>query len=185
MVNGYFVWRRNEHFTLKAGALEHPWRKKEDETTGRWYFKNVDKKTTQWVDPRSHEHRPHDALETKGDDLPYGWDEAETEDGVTFYINHLTNTHHKEHPRVQLQKKKSQYARKEQESAEIAEKHLTVLKDLRSKRRRIQAMLVEVGCRVLSFTSPPSPPHTHRSPSVVTFTTSTIAAHLPPSWATS
>jgi len=55
---------------------------------------------------------------------------------------------------VQLQKKKAQYARKEQENAEVAEKHLTVLKDLRAKRRRIQQMLTEV-CHLLPCPSRP------------------------------
>jgi hypothetical protein len=34
-VNGYFIWQRNEHLTLKKGPIHRPWRKKLDEATGR------------------------------------------------------------------------------------------------------------------------------------------------------
>lgn len=30
------------------------------------------------------------AGETEGDELPYGWDEAETPDGEMYYIDHTT-----------------------------------------------------------------------------------------------
>lgn len=140
-VNGYFVWQRNEHLTIKVGALEKPWKKRVDEVTGRHFFKNTLTKTTTWVDPRSFQGRKHDALTTVGDELPYGWDEAETADGIVFYIDHTTNTHHKEHPRIELQKKQAQYAKKEQENAEAKNKHLETLKELRSKRTRVAAML--------------------------------------------
>merc|ERR1712127_1179942 len=102
IVNGYMVWAQNEHLELKVGPLERPWREKTDEATGRTYFKNTETKTTSWVDPRSHTARPHDPAECEGDQLPFGWDKAETETGVVFYINHLLNEHHKDHPRDQL-----------------------------------------------------------------------------------
>lgn len=62
-VNGYFIWQRNEHNTLRFGPVEKPWKKKVDKNTGRIYFKNVENKTTTWVDPRSREGRKHDPLE--------------------------------------------------------------------------------------------------------------------------
>lgn len=121
LVGGYFVWQRNEHLTLKRGKLPSPWRKKKDEATGRWYFKNTVTKTTTWVDPRTYETRKHDPLETVDDELPFGWDEAETAEGVHFYINHLDNTHHRDHPRIELEKKQRSYAKKQAESEEAAQ----------------------------------------------------------------
>ena len=35
---GYFIWQRNDHLTLKKGPLEHPWRKKVDEVSRTYLY---------------------------------------------------------------------------------------------------------------------------------------------------
>jgi hypothetical protein len=47
----------------------------------------------------------HLSSPAQDDELPYGWDEAEAEDGTTFYINHLDNTHHRSHPRDEIRER--------------------------------------------------------------------------------
>ncbi|EGD78782.1 myosin heavy chain [Salpingoeca rosetta] len=141
--NGFFVWERAEHLDLHVGPLPPPWKKKIDKRTNRHYFKNMESKVTTWVDPRSYEYRKHDPLETQGDELPYGWDEAETEDGVVFYINHLDGTHHPEHPRVTAQRKQEQIAKEQAEQKARADERRETLRVLRDKKRRLQGQLAE------------------------------------------
>jgi myosin-3 len=142
MVNGYMVFAQNEHLDLKVGPLERPWRKKLDEATGRHYFKNTETKTTSWVDPRTHTSRKHNPAECKDDELPFGWDKAQTESGQIFYINHLNNEHRKDHPRVELEQKKSKLAKLKanQEEAEAP-----VLKNINELKEKRTVLTVQVG----------------------------------------
>jgi myosin-3 len=141
-VNGYLIHMRNEHLTLKKGPLTSRYRKKLDANSGRFYFKDVDTKTTSWIDPRSKDTRKMDPLECVDDELPYGWDEAESEDGVKFYIDHTTNTHHKEHPRVAFQRRKNALDKDSAEKKAVADKKLAMINELRSKRRRLHTQMV-------------------------------------------
>lgn len=144
-VNGYFVWAANEHLDLKVGPLERPWRKKVDEATGRTYFKNTETKTTTWVDPRSHAARKHDPAECQGEELPFGWDKAETETGVVFYINHLLNEHHKEHPKEQLSNKQQKLEKLEAANVEKEAPILKVINELKEKRTLLTVQLGEAS----------------------------------------
>lgn len=92
MVGGYMVYQQNDNCELREGDLEAPWKEKFDEETGRKYFKNTEEKFTTWVDPRTHKVRPHDPSACEKGWLPFGWDKAETESGVVFFIDHLNNT---------------------------------------------------------------------------------------------
>lgn len=141
-VNGYFTWAANEHLELKVGPLERPWREKTDEATGRTYFKNTETKTTTWVDPRSHTARPHDPAECEGDALPFGWDKAETETGVVFYINHLLNEHHKDHPRDQLIAKQQ---KRDKLKAANVEKETPILATINELKEKRTLMTVQLG----------------------------------------
>lgn len=141
-IGGYFVWERDEFYDDRVGPLQHPWRKKIDEETGRTFFRNTLKKVTTWIDPRSIECedvRPHDPLECdveKGQ-LPFGWDKAQTANGDVFYINHLENTHCKDHPRQELEAKMQLRDELTKETElEIAQK-LQVVNDLKEKRALI------------------------------------------------
>jgi myosin-3 len=142
MVNGYFMWQQNDHLDLKVGVLERPWRKKLDETTGRYYFKNTETKKTTWVDPRTFEFRAHDPAATKGDELPFGWDKAETQEGVVFYVNHLLNEHHKDHPRDQLNHKKAKYAKL---SSNVEDAEAPVLKNINELKEKRTLLTVQLG----------------------------------------
>lgn len=142
VVNGYFIHMRNEHLTLKRGPLKPRYRKKLDVNSDRFYFKDIDLKTTSWIDPRSIETRKVDPLECVDDELPYGWDEAESEDGVKFYIDHVTNTHHKEHPRVAFQRRKNALDKEAAEQKIISDKKLEMINELRVKRRRLHTQMV-------------------------------------------
>lgn len=134
-VNGYFIWQRNEHLTLKKGALQRPWRKKLDEATGRFYYKNIETKTTTWVDPRTFDfdERPHNPSMCKGDQLPFGWDKAETESGTVFYIDHITNTHHRLHPREEVANKIQQRNALEAEAKDVIDTKVKLINDLKNK----------------------------------------------------
>jgi len=134
-VNGYFIWQRNEHLTLKKGPLQRPWRKKLDEATGRFYYKNIETRTTTWIDPRTFdfEERPHNPSLCKGDQLPFGWDKAETESGTVFYIDHITNTHHRLHPREEVANKIQQRNALEQEAKDDIEAKVSLINDLKKK----------------------------------------------------
>eukprot|EP00038_Savillea_parva_P014489 m.11130 g.11130 ORF g.11130 m.11130 type:complete len:1020 (+) comp2818_c0_seq1:31-3090(+) len=134
-INGYFIWQRNEHLTLKKGPLEKPWRKKKDEATGRFYFKNTETRTTTWVDPRSFDfdERPHNPSLCVGDQLPFGWDKAETESGTVFYIDHVTNTHHRLHPREDVAMKIQQRNALEAEAKAEIEEKVNLIVDLKKK----------------------------------------------------
>eukprot|EP00035_Acanthoeca_spectabilis_P019895 m.430125 g.430125 ORF g.430125 m.430125 type:complete len:1030 (-) comp17117_c0_seq1:1257-4346(-) len=132
---GYFVWMRNEHVTLKKGALERPWRKKVDPGTGRVYFKNTETRTTTWIDPRTFdfEDRPHNPTQCVGDQLPFGWDKAETDGGTVFYIDHVTNTHHRHHPKEEVANKIQQRAALEVELKAEMDNKLDLINDLKKK----------------------------------------------------
>lgn len=43
----------------------------------------------------------------QGDELPYGWDEAVSEDKRRFYINHIDNRHYLDHPRDALNRQQA------------------------------------------------------------------------------
>jgi myosin-3 len=142
-VGGYFVWMRNEHVALKKGALNKPWREKVDAGSGRVYFKNTDTRTTTWIDPRTFDfvERPHNPMECTGDQLPFGWDRAETESGTVFYIDHVTNTHHREHPKEEVGNKITQRAALEVELKEEMDSKLELIRDLSSKQELLLTQL--------------------------------------------
>jgi len=142
MVNGYFMWQQNDHLDLKVGPLERPWRKKLDETTGRYYYKNTETKKTTWVDPRTFEAREHDPALTQGEELPFGWDKAETQEGVVFFVNHLLNEHHKDHPRDQLNSKKAKYAKL---AANVEEAEAPVLQNINELKEKKTLLTVQLG----------------------------------------
>lgn len=144
-VNGYFIWERNEHLTLKKGALERPWRKKLDETTGRHYYKNTETKTTTWIDPRSYDfdERPHDPAACVGDQLPFGWDKAETNNGTVFYVDHINNTHHRQHPRDEVASKIAQRRKLEEDAEEETNRRLALINDLKTKRTLLTTQVAD------------------------------------------
>ena len=119
MVGGYMVYQQNDNCELREGDLEAPWKEKFDDETGRKYFKNTEDKFTTWVDPRTHKVRPHDPSACEKGWLPFGWDKAETESGVVFYIDHLNNTHHKDSPREILDQKQAAYEHHQQLRAKL------------------------------------------------------------------
>ena len=139
-VGGYFVWERDEFYEDRVGPLEHPWRAKVDPTTDRTFFRNTIKKTTTWIDPRSlncEDVRPHNPEKCLDDQLPFGWDRAETEGGDVFYVNHMDNSHHKDHPREELAEKiKQRDLLAAEAKVEITQK-LEVVNDLKEKRALI------------------------------------------------
>lgn len=143
VMNGHFIWVRNEHLTLKVGDLPPRYRKKLHADSGRYYFKDTEEKTTSWVDPRSEKFRKTDPLKCADDELPYGWEEGETSEGVKFYINHLTNTHCKDHPRVETMRKKAADEKKAAEDKVRADKKREIIAELRAKRRRMQVQMVQ------------------------------------------
>eukprot|EP00040_Diaphanoeca_grandis_P028910 m.168213 g.168213 ORF g.168213 m.168213 type:complete len:1032 (-) comp31505_c0_seq1:303-3398(-) len=141
-INGYFVWERNEHYDLLVGELERPWKMRVDEATGRHFFKNTETKTTTWIDPRSidcHDVRPHDPLDCVDDQLPFGWDKAETDSGTVFYINHIVNSHHPQHPREEVRAKMKQKEDLEREANSQIEQKLKLVNDLKKKRTMLVA----------------------------------------------
>ena len=139
-LGGYSVWERDEFYDDRVGPLQHPWRSKVDTVTGRTFFRNTLKKTTTWIDPRSLEcpHvRPHNPEECVDDQMPFGWDKAETVGGDVFYINHMDNSHHKNHPREELADKIALRDLLDAEAqVEITQK-LEVVNDLKEKRALI------------------------------------------------
>lgn len=136
-LGGYLVWERNEHYDLRVGELERPWKKRQHEQTGRTFFKNTETRTTTWIDPRSIDCpnvRPHDPLDCVDDQLPFGWDKAETDSGTIFYINHIVNSHHQQHPREEVRDKMQQKDDLEREANIQIEQKLKLVNDLKKKR---------------------------------------------------
>eukprot|EP00730_Choanoeca_flexa_P001716 TRINITY_DN10754_c0_g1_i3.p1 TRINITY_DN10754_c0_g1~~TRINITY_DN10754_c0_g1_i3.p1 ORF type:complete len:1194 (+),score=379.51 TRINITY_DN10754_c0_g1_i3:43-3624(+) len=142
-MEGYRVWMRNEHLDFFVGALPRNWRKAIDPRSGRPYFKDLSTRFTTWVDPRSAQTRPLDPLECKGDELPYGWEEAESEEGERFWINHLSGTHHRDHPRELVKEHKARLAEVEEKHQQMSQAMKTEIAMLRTKRTRIQQELAE------------------------------------------
>lgn len=142
-VGGYMTFQQNDNSDLIVGALQAPWKEKLDEETNRKYYKNTEEKFTTWVDPRSHQVRPHDPAECKDKQLPFGWDKAETSAGVIFYIDHLSNTHHKEHPKEILEQKQQAYNSKLGQQAEFEAPLVAQHNELRAKLARVTVELGE------------------------------------------
>lgn len=144
MVNGGHVFQRNEQLTMRVGQLEDHWEKKIDKATGRPYFKNHQTRQTTWIDPRTEQTRKNDAKDLEGDELPYGWDEAET-NGETYYIDHLTQRTHWLHPRLVLEEMRQEYVDKEQGVQARAEVIRAAIKQHRLKRRRLEDLKAEAS----------------------------------------
>lgn len=143
MVGGYMVYQQNDNCELREGDLEAPWKEKFDDETGRKYFKNTEDKFTTWVDPRTHKVRPHDPSACEKGWLPFGWDKAETESGVVFYIDHLNNTHHKDSPREILDQKQAAYEQKLAKQEEFEKPLVEQHQQLRAKLERVTVELNE------------------------------------------
>eukprot|EP00053_Salpingoeca_punica_P016252 m.152537 g.152537 ORF g.152537 m.152537 type:complete len:1052 (-) comp16919_c0_seq1:355-3510(-) len=141
--NGH-VWVRNENLTMRVGKLPPHWEKKIDKATGRPYFKNHETRQTTWVDPRSAVVRKQDAKDTVGDELPYGWDEAEV-DGETYYIDHTTQTTHWLHPRLLLEEKKEQYHLLQKKTEALALARRATIKEFRDKRKRLEVLRAQAA----------------------------------------
>lgn len=155
----YMVYKRNGHLELKVGDLPPGWSKRVHEETGREFFQNTALRQTTWVDPRGIDVYPHDPSQTDGDDLPFGWDEALTEDGVTFYIDHSTGMHHSMHPREDMAKKENQIKERNALSEEKVADLVTQLKSLREKKSNLDNMLSHVSCSNSPAPLPPSALH--------------------------
>eukprot|EP00056_Hartaetosiga_gracilis_P009058 m.129736 g.129736 ORF g.129736 m.129736 type:complete len:1081 (+) comp13050_c6_seq3:90-3332(+) len=143
MKGGGHVWQRKERLTLRVGKLPPGWEKKTDTQTGRIFFRNKVTHKTTWVDPRSAAVRKLDASDTTGHELPYGWDEAETEDGEQYFIDHNTETTHWLHPRVLLDQKREEFEKLEEDVKERAEVHRAALREFRKKHRVLHVVLEE------------------------------------------
>eukprot|EP00048_Salpingoeca_helianthica_P013711 m.206537 g.206537 ORF g.206537 m.206537 type:complete len:372 (-) comp15536_c25_seq5:20-1135(-) len=141
---GGHVWIRNENLTLRVGPLPHGWEKKTDPTSGRPYYKNHETRQTTWVDPRSAAVRKQDAKDTVGDELPYGWDEAEI-NGESYFIDHNTKTTHWLHPRLLLETKREEYARRQEAMQSRAEDHRELLRAYRDKKRHLEELRATVA----------------------------------------
>lgn len=96
------------------------------------------------MDPRSAVVRKQNAKDTEGDELPYGWDEAE-QNGETYYINHTTRTTSWLHPRLLLEEKRQEFVRLETEVAIRAEAHRDAIRQYRDKRSRLEDLRTEAG----------------------------------------
>ena len=142
LVDGAYMWRRNEHLTLRVGKLPKGWSKKFDEETERWYFKNHDTQETTWIDPRSASYRKADPLDCADDELPYGWDEGETEEGQKFYIDHVNEKYSWVHPRVVAERLRDTKAKTDENSASERERKMAIVRQLRSKKVRLQTQLM-------------------------------------------
>lgn len=62
-----------------------------------------------------------------------------------FYIDHLSNTHHRHHPRVETERKQAQLDLREQQASDESAKRLRTLKELREKRRRLHGQLTSAA----------------------------------------
>ncbi len=138
------MWQREENLTLRVGPLPAEWEKRVDPKSGRMYFRNHETRETTWVDPRSKLVRKSDAADTSGEELPYGWDEAET-NGETYYIDHISRSTSWLHPRLLLEQKRQEFVRLEAELDARAETHRTVIREYREKRKHLEDRRVERG----------------------------------------
>eukprot|EP00045_Choanoeca_perplexa_P012455 m.135932 g.135932 ORF g.135932 m.135932 type:complete len:1063 (+) comp16014_c0_seq1:99-3287(+) len=134
------VLSRDGNLTMRVGKLPSHWEKKVDPVTGRAYFKNHQSRETTWVDPRSAAVRKFDAAETEGDELPFGWDQAETADGEIYYIDHNTEMTHWLHPRLLLDQKRKEFEELEQAASTQAESHRRTLAMFRAKRQLLDML---------------------------------------------
>ncbi|EDQ88665.1 uncharacterized protein MONBRDRAFT_32844 [Monosiga brevicollis MX1] len=142
--NGYMIWQQNEHFELSVGPLPPQWRKALDPTTERFYFKDYQTQTTTWIDPRSghQEHgRKRNPLDCNDSELPFGWDEGETEDGKQFWINHLDGSHHDEHPRIKMQEQQTRLDDAEARNVLMTQHIVNEIHVLREKQSRQKAKI--------------------------------------------
>jgi len=137
-------FKRGEQLTMKVGKLPEHWEKKVDKATGRAYFKNHETRQTTWIDPRTKFTRKQDAAATVGDELPYGWDAAET-NGEKYFIDHLNQQTHWIHPRMLLEEKREEYVEREEETQLRAQTLRDNIKDLRAKRARLAASQLNAG----------------------------------------
>lgn len=144
VVDGGHVFQRHEQLTMRVGPLPSNWEKKIDPQTGRAYFKNHETHTTSWIDPRTAQTRATDVTKVVGDELPYGWDEAESS-GETYYINHLTQETHWLHPRLLLEEKREDFLRREQAVNDRANANRAAIRDYNEKRKRLAMQLAGAG----------------------------------------
>eukprot|EP00040_Diaphanoeca_grandis_P025170 m.139111 g.139111 ORF g.139111 m.139111 type:complete len:1040 (-) comp30035_c0_seq1:88-3207(-) len=142
VVNGGHVFVRNENLTIRVGKLAPFWEKKIDKATGRPYFKNHKTRETTWVDPRTKYTRKKDADGLLGEELPFGWDEAEIH-GETYYIDHNTQQTHWVHPHEVLANMRQEYFLKEKGVQSRAEVFRANLKELRAKKKRLTDLKAE------------------------------------------
>eukprot|EP00052_Salpingoeca_macrocollata_P017135 m.138842 g.138842 ORF g.138842 m.138842 type:complete len:1065 (-) comp20285_c0_seq3:49-3243(-) len=142
--DGGHVWVRNENLTLRVGKLPAHWEKKLDPKTGRPYYKNHQTRETTWVDPRSALTRKQDAKDTEGDELPYGWDEAEI-NGETYFIDHNTQTTHWLHPRLLLEEKREEYDRLQRDTEQKAVNRRNTIKQFREKKKRLEQLRAQAA----------------------------------------
>lgn len=147
--DAYMIYFLNEHLDETKGKLKFPWVQKKDTTTGRYYYKNVETKTTSWVDPRTHASRKHDPLDCPNNPdtpkLPFGYDKAITKTGVVFYINHLAPNyqHHKQHPHDLILELQQQLAVSKEELQENEAIALPKIGRLRDKEVLLTTQLQE------------------------------------------
>eukprot|EP00730_Choanoeca_flexa_P008282 TRINITY_DN12472_c0_g1_i6.p1 TRINITY_DN12472_c0_g1~~TRINITY_DN12472_c0_g1_i6.p1 ORF type:complete len:1071 (+),score=320.96 TRINITY_DN12472_c0_g1_i6:3126-6338(+) len=134
------VISKDGRLTVRVGKLPKHWEKKMDPATGRFYFKNHQSKQTTWVDPRTAAVRKFDAADTEGDELPFGWDQAETPDGELYYIDHNTETTHWVHPRLLLDQKRQEYQEQKEAATAKAESHRRTLAMFRAKRQLLDML---------------------------------------------
>ncbi|EDQ84512.1 uncharacterized protein MONBRDRAFT_34664 [Monosiga brevicollis MX1] len=138
LADGGHVFERQERLSVRVGPLPAHWEKVVDEATGRVYFRNHETRETTWVDPRSAAVRKLNASDTEGDELPYGWDQAQTAKGEYYYIDHNTGTTHWLHPRLLLDKKREQYEELQKQKADVVAQHRQIIVEFRQKKLRLE-----------------------------------------------
>ena len=143
-VDGTHVFVRDEQLTVRVGKLPSHWEKKVDAKTGRFYFKNHQTRQTTWIDPRTAETRKKNALTTSGDELPYGWDEAEV-NSETYFIDHINQRTHWLHPRLLLEEMREEFQEREEQIKADLDALREIIKDLREKRKRLEDKKTEAS----------------------------------------
>jgi hypothetical protein len=128
---------KKDQLTIRVGPLAKHWEKKVDQGTGRTYFKNHKTRQTTWIDPRTEFTRKKNAAATEGDELPYGWDEAEI-NNEKYYIDHVNQQTHWLHPRLLMEEMREQYKEREEKTQERADQLRQELKGHRDKRLRLE-----------------------------------------------
>eukprot|EP00051_Salpingoeca_urceolata_P010685 m.131268 g.131268 ORF g.131268 m.131268 type:complete len:454 (-) comp16810_c0_seq7:63-1424(-) len=147
MHQGFRVLMVDEGLDIRVGKLQEPWTRERHPKSNRWVYRNSESGVVSWVDPRTVHVRPQDVLLCESDALPYGWEECETKDGVTFYVDHVTGTHHHLHPRLAVQQtqkqRKRRTSRAEHKISHCIKDQVVMLRKLRVKRQRLVLMLAQ------------------------------------------